>query len=596
MFSRMQWRIAASFVVLIALVLIGLGVYLVDYLRAHQLDALEAQLHRQARLVADEAAYRLATQGPASLDPLAKQIGRDSRMRVTLIAADGAVLGDSEHDPATMDNHAVRPEVVEVLRAGQGQSQRYSATLEQDLLYVAVPIYSAGAMVGVARVALPVREIQDAVNRVTIAVAAAFAVAALLAVALATVVARVTTEPIRALTHAVQRFAAGDLDPILPIRGRDEVSMLARTFSEMAATLQRHIHAVEEERERLAAILSHMVDGLVIIDREGTVCLINPAAARMLQVTRGQAEGRSVMAVLRDHELAAVIRAAMAGDGAAAPPCVIELGARGQRRTVQALASRIPGPLGDSYQVLLILQDVTELRRAETVRREFVANVSHEFRTPVASMKAVIETLEDGALEDREAARDFLGRLRAEVEGLAQLVEELLELSRIESGQVALRTQPTRLDAVLVAAAERLRPLAERQGVSLAVDPSGELPAVHVDAERIQQVLANLIHNAVKFTPPGGHVTVSAERRGDEVVIAVADTGVGIAPEILPRLFERFYKADRARASGGTGLGLAIAKHVVQAHGGRIWAESPGEGRGATFRFTVPLAPPSPNV
>ena len=591
MFTRIQWRIAAGYVGLMALVLLALGLYLADFLRAQQLSALEAQLERQARLVAADAQHRLATAGAASLDPLAKQLGREIGARVTLIAADGTVLGDSDHDPATMDNHATRPEVLDALRTGSGLSRRHSATLEEDLLYVAVPMGREGAVPGVARVALPVLEVQEASNRVVAAVAGALAAAALPAVALAIVLARVTAGRVQALTRAARRLAGGELDQVIPVEGRDEVSLLARAFNDMAARLRAHIRAVEDERGRLAAILSHMADGVVIADRDGVVRLINPVAARLLRVAPGRAEGRSVMAVVRDHVLAAAVGEALAGDAAAGRPRLIELGPRGQRRALQAMASRIPSGEGTGERVLLILQDVSELRRAETVRREFVANVSHELRTPLAGLKALVETLEDGALEDPDVARDFLGRMHVEVDGLVQLVEELLELSRVESGQVALRTQPIDLAAVVAAGAERLRLQAERQGLSFAVHLPGDLSSVHADPERIQQVVVNLVHNAVKFTPPGGRVTVTAERRDGEVAVAVADSGVGIAPEALARLFERFYKADKARANGGTGLGLAIAKHLVQAHGGRIWAESAGKGQGATFTFTIPLAP-----
>lgn len=593
MFTRLQWRIAASYVGLIALVLLSLGIYLTGFLRSQQLSSLESQLERQARLVANDAQNVLATGGPAQLDSLAKQLGRDGGARVTLIAPDGTVLGDSDHDPATMDNHATRPEVGQALRQGTGESRRYSVTLEEDLLYVAVPITRDGTTLGVARVALPVSQIQAASNRVVTIVLTALIVAALLAVILAMVVARVTTGRIQALTTLARQLADGDLTRAIPVEGRDEVSQLAGAFNEMASELRDHIEAVEEQRERLAAVLSHMADGVIITGRDGVVQLINPAASSLLQLSPARSEGHSVLTLVQDHELAEIVGKAMAGDVAAERPRLIELGAHSQRRAIQAMASRIPGSEDGSSRVLLMLQDVTELRRAETMRREIAANISHELRTPVAALKALVETLEDGALEDPEVSRDFLGRMHVEVDGLAQLVEELLELSRIESGQVSPRLQSADLGSVVVNAAERLRPQAERLGVGFTVRSSAELPMVWIDSDRIQQVVINLVHNAVKFTPPGGHVSVTVEQRGDEIVVSVADTGMGITPGALPRLFERFYKADKARAGGGTGLGLAIAKHLVQAHGGRIWVESPGEGRGATFTFVIPVMAPS---
>jgi two-component system phosphate regulon sensor histidine kinase PhoR len=283
--------------------------------------------------------------------------------------------------------------------------------------------------------------------------------------------------------------------------------------------------------------------------------------------------------VARDHELAELVER----PGGSAR--LVELG--WPRRQIRALAAAIPGP---ERQRLLLLQDITELRRLEAVRRDFVANVSHELRTPLAAIRAIIETLEDGALEDQPTARMFLGRMQGEVEKLTDLVRELLELSRIESGQVRLRREPIQLDRLLRGVAERLEPLAQRAGLSLGWSDAAELPPALADAERVNQVVASLVHNAVKFTPAGGEIELRAERLGDELVVSVADSGIGVPPDDLERIFERFYKTDRSRSGGGTGLGLAIAKHLVQAHGGRIWAESDGSS-GTTIRFTLPLAP-----
>jgi two-component system, OmpR family, phosphate regulon sensor histidine kinase PhoR len=590
MFSRLQWRIAASYVLLIGVVLLGLGVYLIGLLREQQLGELEAQLQRQARLVADAVEYRVVSGAAASaeLDPLAKRLGRDIGARITLIGADGTVLGDSESDPAMMDNHGTRPEVLAALRQGHGESERHSATLDQDLLYVAVPMQSNGQVIGVARVALPVLQIQESGNRVAAAVAGALLTAALLATVVAVLLARVTTRRVEALTHAARRLAGGVLDETLPVQGTDEVAELARTFNNMAASLGQHVRTVEDQRARLSAVLAHMADGVVIADYAGLVRLINPAAARLLRTAPTRAEGQSLMTVVRDHEVADTFRQTLAAAERAVEPRLVELGLPDGGRAIRVIASRLSG--AGQGQVLLVLQDVTDLRRAELVRREFVANVSHELRTPVAGLKALVETLEDGALDDRGVARQFLGRMHVEVDGLAQLVEELLELSRIESGRVALNTRVLDLGPVVAAAAERLRPQAERQRLTLEVATDPDLPNVSADPDRIQQVVVNLVHNALKFTPPGGRVTVRVQPLENGVAVLVADTGEGISPEALPRLFERFYKVDKARATGGTGLGLAISKHLVQAHGGRIWAESPGEGRGATFTFWLPAS------
>jgi two-component system phosphate regulon sensor histidine kinase PhoR len=284
--------------------------------------------------------------------------------------------------------------------------------------------------------------------------------------------------------------------------------------------------------------------------------------------------------VARDHRIIALWQQCREQGGERIEPVEVDR----QGPFLQAIVA----PLQDAEPraCLVILQDLTQVRRLETVRRDFISNISHELRTPLASLRALADTLRDGALEDPPAARRFLDRMETEVDALTQMVQELLELSRIESGQVPFRLAPVAVADVVLAPVERLRPQAERFVLRLAVDLPPDLPPVLADAERIQQVVTNLVHNAIKFTPSGGEVTVSAAAGEGEVVVSVHDTGVGIPADDLPRIFERFYKADQARSGGGTGLGLAIAKHIVQGHGGRIWAESI-EGRGSTFYFSL---------
>jgi two-component system phosphate regulon sensor histidine kinase PhoR len=326
-----------------------------------------------------------------------------------------------------------------------------------------------------------------------------------------------------------------------------------------------------------------MADGAIITDGSGLVRLINPAAARLLGVTEPEALGRSFAQVVRHHRLIDLWQRSREGGQ------VLEETVEMHRQDVFLRAIVTPLDEEGAEGTLTILQDLTRVRRLETVRRDFISNISHELRTPLASLKALVETLRDGAMDDPKAAGRFLNRVETEVDALTQMVQELLELSRVESGQVPLNLVRTDVSELFTRTAERLRPQAERAGLTLSVSLPPDVPRVLADAERMQQVVVNLLHNAIKFTPPGGQVAISAESAGTEVIVSVRDTGVGIAAENLERIFERFYKADRARSGGGTGLGLAIAKHIVQAHGGRIWAESV-EGKGSVFRFALPVA------
>jgi two-component system phosphate regulon sensor histidine kinase PhoR len=313
------------------------------------------------------------------------------------------------------------------------------------------------------------------------------------------------------------------------------------------------------------------------------VRLINPAAARILGTREDAALGRSFAEVARDHRIIDLWQ--QCRDECEERVASVEVARQ------QPFLQVVVTPLQDAEPgaCLVVLQDLTRVRRLETVRRDFISNISHELRTPLASLKALADTLRDGALEDPPAAQRFLDRMEVEVDALTQMVQELLELSRIESGQVGFEMAQVPVVNVVRPPVERLRPQAERAGLQLSIDLAPDLPPILADAERVRQVITNLVHNAIKFTPPGGEVAISATAGEGEVIISVRDTGVGIPADDLPRIFERFYKADRARSGGGTGLGLAIAKHIVLAHGGRIWAESV-EGRGSTFYVALPSA------
>ena len=347
----------------------------------------------------------------------------------------------------------------------------------------------------------------------------------------------------------------------------------------LALALRLQTSAVEAERARLAAVLDRMTDGVLIADSSGQIQFANPAAERLFETAA--IVGRRVVEVLRQHQLVETWqRSRETGD---AQEESVELPTRRRFLQLVVLPDRQTGGS------LLLVEDLTRVRRLETVRRDFISNLSHELRTPLASLKALTETLRDGALEDPKAAPRFLGRIETEVDALTQMATELLELSRIESGQVPLERKAMPAAALLFSAAERMRAQAERAGLVLRIDPVQEMTEVLADAPRLEQVLVNLIHNAVKFSPPGGEVVLGAQTDSEFVRFSVRDSGVGIPAEDLERIFERFYKADRARSGGGTGLGLSISRHLVEAHGGRIWAEST-EGQGSTFYFTIPIS------
>ncbi len=406
-------------------------------------------------------------------------------------------------------------------------------------------------------------------------------------VVLAVLVAERTTGPIRQLTKVIRRINNGELDAhMLPIR-RDEIGTLILAFNGMMETLGERVTSLEESQRQLATVLAYMADGVLILDERGRVELINPAATRLLQTKSAQALNHRYAEVVRHHKLIELWQ--LCRDTGQEQLEAVEIG---RELFVQVVFTPFQQQGARGY--LVILQDLTQVRHLQTVRRDFISNLSHELRTPLASLRAVMDTLHDGALDDPPAAQRFLKRAAGEVDTMTQMVEELLELSRIESGRVPLRLKQTAVSDLVLPPLDRLSPQAQRADIDLRIDLPANLPLVLADSVRVQQVITNLVHNAIKFTP-NGRITISAQlnhkKARGQVTISVADTGTGIANEDLPRIFERFYKSDRARTrgQGGTGLGLAIARHIVERHNGRIWVQSK-EGKGSTFYFSLPIA------
>ncbi len=576
----LRFRLALPFVVLVAVILLVLSLYLGSQARDLYLSRLTDELEAQAFLIGDMVGREVRLSGSISEVPaVIEQIKEGVDSRVTIIAADGTVIADTHANPATMENHASRPEVIEARRTEIGQDQRTSRTVDADYLYVAVEVDQVPGMV--SRVAVPVDVIDATVNRVQNLTLLTAAAAIAMSIAIAWFIAGRIAGPLEDLRRQAHAVARGDLTArVIPPETR-ELAEVGHAFNVMTEELEASLSALEQTRLRLEAVLSGLVDGVVLTDENGRVLRMNSAAATLLDTDEDSAVGKGFVQVSRDHELNLLLRWALEGRSRSQAAVEHVL----NRRTLLTTAQVIEGSrerLG-----LVVLRDISELRRLETVRREFVANVSHELRTPLTSIRALVETLEAGAIEDETISMDFLGRIVGEVDRLTELVEDLLDLARLEAGRTKLRFE--RVDPVdlVNTAADRLRPQVERARLTLTVTNGEELRQIDVDRTRIEQVLINLVHNAIKFTPAGGEIHVDVSQEAGRTTIRVTDTGVGIAEDEQKRLFERFYKSDKARNTGGTGLGLAIAKHIVQAHGGEISVESV-VGEGATFIVTLP--------
>ena len=562
-----------------------LGVYITNSVRDSQLDSLRNQLEQEAIITAIASLPGFKDQQiNTNLDALAKELGNQTGTRITIIATDGTVLGDSSEDPTNMENHANRPEIMDALTLGIGESTRYSTTLGLQMMYLAVPISDQEGVLGVARVALPLTQVEDSVNQIIIIIIIAIVVTAGLVILATWFITRITTRPLREITRAARKIASGKFGQKIMIDTRDESEELGHAFNEMSIRLQEMLETISGDRARLASIMDNIADGVILTDSEGNVVIANQAAEKLFNIKEEEVKTKSFIETVRDHEINNLLVACLnTGREQTSQFELTEI-----NRFIRVII--IPVISEHDSGALILIQDLTELRSLQTMRREMVGNISHEFRTPLAGIKAMVETLQNGVMTEPELAKDFLSRIEAEVDRMAQLVAELTELSRIETGKAELKIEILKLNTLLDEVISELKPQVERENLTLQTMLADDLPAIPADKDRLRQVMINLIHNAIKFNRPGGDIRISTKLSGDSIIVEIADTGIGIARENLPHIFERFYKADRARTGRGSGIGLAIVKHVVETHGGKIHVESE-QDRGSTFTFSLPITP-----
>jgi two-component system phosphate regulon sensor histidine kinase PhoR len=582
MSRSIYWKITIPFILLFVAGMGILGFYLADTTRNTEINHLENQLANEAVLVAEISAPAFADPIKQSdIDSIAKTTGNEIQARVTLIAKDGTVLGDTEHDPLTMENHAMRPEVAAALSSGTGQSIRYSATLHESMLYVAVPIIEQGQVMGVARIALPLTTVQSSINSSVAIVVSVIAIVAIMVVVAAALIASLITRPVRQITEAAEGIAAGKLDQQISVRTSDEIGRLGRAFNEMSLNLKTTMATIMDERGKLVTVLSSLTDGIIMTDTDEKIVLVNPAAERLFNFEEANVTGHPFIEAVLDYEIDSAVKKCLE----TATEQTLQLDSTAGK-FLRVIA--VPVTVSESKSALILFQDLTELRSLQTMRRELIGNLSHELRTPIAGIKVMVETLKDGAIKDKKIAEDFLTRIDDEIDRLTQMVSEITELSRIETGRADLQMSATDLNLLVKEVVAQMNTLAKKQQITVATNLLRGLPTIKADRERIRNTIVNLVHNAIKFNRPGGRIEISTRVDGNSVIVSVSDTGIGISAEALPHVFERFYKADKSRSHDGSGLGLAIAKHTIQAHGGRIWADSQ-EGKGSIFSFSLPL-------
>ncbi|OIO06037.1 MAG: hypothetical protein AUJ52_12805 [Elusimicrobia bacterium CG1_02_63_36] len=558
--------------------------------RNHLIDEAAAKLRSQGSLLVGRVPPKELRAGDRKgVDALADGLGAAVGERVTITGPDGTVLGDSEvslPELEGVENHAARPEIRGAQASGFATAIRRSATLGTDFLYAAIPVVDGRNAIGTLRLATPLSGVEEKIRGLqkTIALWAAFCL--LGALALSIYVSRSIHGPIGDLAAAAERIAGGDFAARAKSGTGDEIGRLGEVLNALSRRVSETISALSAEKMQLQATFDNMVEGVALVAVDGRVEDLNPVMERLFGVEAGTARGKRFVEIVRQAPLEDLLKRSLElrtpqqGEWTLFTP---------EERTFEAHANPIVGEAGLQGAVL-VLHDITRLRRLEEVRKEFVANVSHELRTPLASIKGFAETLRRGGVDDPEHRMEFVETIERHADGLTRLVEDLLELASIESGKRGLRRERVALRAFADEIWQSIRPIAEKRGVSLVNEAAGEL-AVWFDKGALHQVLQNLLANAVKYNRRNGTVTLRAVREdgGARLRVSVEDTGIGVPRADLPRVFERFYRVDKARSRelGGTGLGLSIVKHLVESHGGKVGAES-SEGKGSTFHFVVP--------
>jgi two-component system phosphate regulon sensor histidine kinase PhoR len=584
---KLVWHLFPSYLLLVVATLAAVSWYAIVALTNFHYDQTTLHLEALARVLVERLGPDIASRPPDDINSISADLAERAGVRVTAILPDGVVIADSHKDPLLMENHADRPEIIAAYTGQVGSARRFSHTLQHRRVYAAVPVMRNRGVVAVVRTSVPTTAVESEIALLLRPIGLAALMMILLAAVLSFFVSRRIARPLENMERGATRFARGELQHDLPVPKAEELASLAESLNAMAAELDVRIRTISHQRAESEAVFSSMVEGVIAVDPGERIIAINLAAADMFAVDAARSRGRLIQEVIRNTDVQNLARRALESDGPV--EAGIDAGAGGERY-LQAHGTALRDGQGRQVGAVLVLNDMTRMRRLENVRRDFVANVSHELRTPITSIKGFVETLIDGECADPKETRRFLDIVLKHVDRLNAIIEDLLYLSRIEQDPehalAGLREVVIR--EIVEHAIDALAASARERDIRIEVGCERSIKSV-VNAQLIEHAVANLLDNAIKYSEPGTTVWVEGEDVGNEVRIRVRDEGVGIAPEHLERIFERFYRVDKARSRrlGGTGLGLAIAKHIIQAHGGRILVDSePGEG--SVFTIVLP--------
>jgi two-component system phosphate regulon sensor histidine kinase PhoR len=578
-----------SYLLITLLALGAIGGYTVSALHNFYYEQTSADLKSRARLVQHQVSLHFESGNIPELKRLAETLGQPGAQRVTLILPDGTVVGDSEENPTRMDNHTDRPEVKEALAGKTGSSVRASATVKANLMYVALPVNQNNNRLGVVRLSIPLTVIDETLKGMLWKIILAGLLIALAATPVSLYISGRISRPLSEMKDNAERFASGQLNSRIRVEGPDDVIRLAEALNDMAAQLDDRIRTVTTQRNEQEAILSSMVEGVVAVDSGETILSLNRTAAKLLDVSSGFALGQPVALVMRNTQLQEFVKKALASSETVEQDIVFH---RGESEQVvhligTALRDFKQAPIG----AVIVLNDVTRLKRLESMRRDFVANVSHELKTPITSIKGFVETLLNGAMDKPEDNKRFLEIVASQADRLNAIIDDLLSLSQLEQDaeKVDIVFEESELKPVLEMAIQACAPKASGKTVRVDLNCPENVSA-RINPQLLEQAVINLVDNAIKYSLPSTQVRVDVSAGEGRITVAVIDEGRGIEKEHFPRLFERFYRvdSDRSREMGGTGLGLAIVKHIAQVHGGSVSVDS-SVGKGSTFQIHLPV-------
>jgi two-component system phosphate regulon sensor histidine kinase PhoR len=588
--KQLLWQLFFSYLFITLISLVAVTWYASQSVRNSLLKQMETDLYTRALLFESLVLDHFESPAGSGIDAFSKKLGTTVATRFTVILPWGKVVADSDHDPSQMDNHLDRPEIEEALNSGRGISTRYSPTLHKKMMYVAVTLKKNERIVAVVRTSLPLNAIDETLRGIELKIALAGLIIAAFAAVLSLLVFRRIRNPIEEMKRGAEAFARGEFQHRLALSEWEEMSSLGETMNQMAAELRDRINMITSQRNELEAVLSSMVEGVIAVDTEEHIISMNQAAGGIFDCSPLEAQGRSIQEMIRNPDFQKLVSEALASDAPVQKDLIFY--AKEEERVLSGYTTLLKDAESRRKGILVVLNDVTRLRKLENVRRDFVANVSHEIKTPLTAIKGFVETLRDEAAKSPEEADRFLRIVEKHVDRLEAIVEDLLSLSRIEGeeerGEIVLEHRP--VSEVLLAAAQAVQVKAESKNIPLRIS-CGEDVKAKINSPLIEQALVNLLDNALKYSEPGKEVVVDVEdkEKEKEILIHVHDQGCGIERIHLDRLFERFYRVDKARSRklGGTGLGLSIVKHIMQAHGGSVSVKS-RPGLGSTFTLHLP--------